>query len=348
MKLFYLLLLISGLGYLPTLQAQEWIQRIPTIRFSGHGNYNAKYPKASKVHIKRYNHYEIFNEWDTYYNYSKDSLTLIIGSGTYVQTAKYDSDGKMISFSSPINEWNDTYTYTDDGKILKIEGKRNTGEIYSNIFYEYTNDSATEIYYGYSEVYNKLIPFEKNIIKYTDTPQMESFRYDMETNEWQKEEIVNYTLDYLGRITEITRFLVRTDYTSYIHYEYTDDGYIVFERRNNSKDINKTEYIFNDKDDIKKIKEYRYGDLYSIEDYTYTYLIPTANDEVKTIHPKVYSRSHNLIIENPGTDNIISIYSITGQLLKKLSTSKNVEEIPLKAGIYIISIGNKTYKIKIK
>ena len=275
-RMLYLLLILGLISHIPTLHAQEEVQRIPTMR-SGIGAYDYKYPKANKVHIKRYNHYEIFDEWDKYYDYSKDSLILTIRADWGTQTAKYDSDGKMTYFSSPINNWNDTYTYTDDGKILKIEGKGNDGKVSTNTLYEYTNNSATETHYSYSEVYDKLLPSVKTIYKYTDAPQVESFIYDIETNKWTKDMIENYSLDYIGRITDIKRLHINTNYTYYIHYEYTDNGYTYYERTNSSKEADKTEYTFNDHNDVEKIKLYRSGSLYFIEDYTYTYPNPSSN-----------------------------------------------------------------------
>ena len=75
MKSFYFLFVC--LVYSSTsLFAQEDVLRYPIPE--GGQPFDYKYPKASKVHYKKHNRFNILNEWDKYYDYSKDSLSITV------------------------------------------------------------------------------------------------------------------------------------------------------------------------------------------------------------------------------------------------------------------------------
>ena len=124
MKSFYFLF-VCLVCFSTSLFAQEDVLRYPIPE--GGQPFDYKYPKASKVHCKMHNYFEIIREWDKYYDYSEDSLNLTIRQPEGKQYIRYNINKTMASYSNPFYNWNDTYTYTDDGKIkssnIIFEGK---------------------------------------------------------------------------------------------------------------------------------------------------------------------------------------------------------------------------------
>ena len=353
MKSFYFLFVC--LVYSSTsLFAQEDVLRYPIPE--GGQPFDYKYPKASKVHYKKHNRFNILNEWDKYYDYSKDSLSITVKAPWGIQYVKYNLDGTMASYSSPVNNWNGTYTYTEEGNILKIESKTNEGNDSHYSLFNYANATVTRTNYIYSEVYNKffitsrdIIEYNKEFIKYTTQ------LYNIDTNNWENEQGYNvYKLDVYGRVIEGGWYDEKGEYHIDVQYSYTNNGYIEYSKFNGHNYAIR-EFTFNNQDDLIKEVWYNWNedgrkDLVSITEYTYTYPNPTSNENIKQQNYKVYSTENGLVIENNIRDSNIkaSIYAITGQLLRTISISDNRTEIPLSPGIYIVVIDNRSYKVKVK
>lgn len=352
MKAFSFLLVLSWLSI--SLFAQEDVLRYPLPTGGQPFDYN--YSKASKVHCKKYNYFEILDEWDKYYDYSKDSLNLTIRAPWGIQYIKYNLDGTMASFSSPVNKWNDIYTYTDDGKILKIENKANKDKVISYSMYSYNNSTLTITFYHYSEIYDKFFVSGKSVFERNkDYIKQIDHLYYIETGEWEVSEIYDiYKLDTYGRMIETGWYDKKGKYNLNSQYSYTNNGYIVYSKFNN-RNYAIREYTFDDRGDLIKEIWYNWNEngsknLSSITDYTYTYPNPTSNEKIKQQDYKVYSIKNRLIIENYIGDNNVkaSIYLITGQLLKIVSISNNRTEIPLASGFYVVVMNNQSYKVRIK
>lgn len=319
-------------------------------------NFKYNYPKASKVHCKRYNHFEILQEWDKYYDYSKDSLSITVRAPWGIQYVKYNLDGTMASYSSPVNNWNDTYIYTEEGNILKIESKTNEGNDSHYCLFNYTNSTVTKTDYTYSKVYNKFLITSRDIFEYNkDFIKYTIQLYNIDTNNWENEQNYDiYKLDDYGRVIEGGWCDKDGRYKIRLQFSYTDNGYIQYETGDN-RNYSIREFTFNDRGDlIKEIWYYKNEDgsknLSSITEYTYTYPNPTSNENIKQQDYKIYSTENGLVIENNiGDSNIkTSIYTITGQLLRTISISDNKTEIPLNSGIYIVVANNQSYKVKVK
>ena len=353
MKSFYFLF-VCLVCFSTSLFAQEDILNPPLPR--GMWSFDYNYPKASKVHCKRYNHFEILQEWDKYYDYSKDSLSITIRAPWGIQYVKYNLDGTMASYSSPINNLNDTYTYTEEGNILKIEGKTNEGnDIYYNLF-NYTNSSVTRTDYTYSKVYNKFLITSREIIEYNkDFIKSTIQSYNIDTDKWENDQSYSVSkLDAYGRVIEGGWYDEKGEYHIDVQYSYTNKGYIEYSK-SNGHNYAIREFTFNNQDDLIKEVWYNWNedgrkDLVSITEYTYTYPNPTSNENIKQQNYKVYSTENGLVIENNIRDSNIkaSIYAITGQLLRTISISDNRTEIPLSSGIYIVVLDNQSYKVKVK
>ena len=255
MKSFYFLF-VCLVCFSTSLFAQEDILNPPLPR--GMWSFDYNYPKASKVHCKRYNHFEILQEWDKYYDYSKDSLSITIRAPWGIQYVKYNLDGTMASYSSPINNLNDTYTYTEEGNILKIEGKTNEGnDIYYNLF-NYTNSSVTRTDYTYSKVYNKFLITSREIIEYNkDFIKSTIQSYNIDTDKWENDQSYSVSkLDAYGRVIEGGWYDEKGEYHIDVQYSYTNNGYIEYSK-SNGHNYAIREFTFNNQDDL--IKEVWYN-----------------------------------------------------------------------------------------
>lgn len=352
MKSFYFLF-VCLVCFSTSLFAQEEVFRYPLPNDGQPFNYN--FTKASKVHCKKYNRFEILDEWDKYYDYSKDSLSLTVKAPWGIQYVKYNVDGTMASFSSPVNNWNDTYTYTDDGRIAKIEGKTNKNKDSYRFIYSYDNSTITKMVYHYSEVYDKFFLTSKKVSEYdNDYIKHTEYSYNDETDKWEHPNISISKVDHQGRLIEYGWYDNKGEYSWQLRYTYTNNGY-----KETSKHLGysyvRREYVFNEQGDLIKLLWYEGANIDNLglsttTEYTYTYPNPTSNENIKQQNYKVYSTENGLVIENNIRDSNIkaSIYAITGQLLRTISISDNRTEIPLSSGIYIVVLDNQSYKVKVK
>lgn len=338
-----------------SLIAQEEIPRYPTIFEE---QCYTKYTKASQIHCKEYNHFEILREWDKYFNYSEDSLSLKITGKYWEQFVTFSPDKKMLSFSSPINNWYDTYTYNEDSKILRIDSKNENGELSRYTLYDYTNLNISINTYMFSIVYNKFIPIERITIERNNNNYTKyQYLYDIENNKWTINSHDIFKLDYEDRIIESGHIDQNGDYIISDKYEYTNNGYKHYSYSYQSGDneyIN--EYTFNENDElIKDVWYYWLEDgsknLINIREYTYIYKNPTANEDILLKNRyKVFSQKSSLIIQknNINSNKSAYIYSINGQLIKQINLSSQTTEINLSKGLYVVRIEDVSYKIRIR
>lgn len=351
MKTFYFLLVFLICCF-ASLSAQEDVDRYPSPNRGGTFNYN--FTKANKVHCKKYDRFVILEEWDKYYDYSKDSLSLTVTSPWGIQYIKYNVDGTMASYSSPVNNWNDKYTYTDDGRIAKIEGYNNENKNTSRHIYSYDNSTITKMAYNYSEVYDKFFLVYKDVFEYdSDYIKQSEYSYNYETDKWDHPHISISKLDHQGRVIEFG-YDKNGEYIWEHRYTYTNNGYKATLKYPGDIYVRR-EYTFNEQGDLIKVLWYEGSDVNDLRlstttEYTYTYSNPTSNENIKQQGYKVYSTENGLVIENNmGNSNIkASIYAITGQLLRTISISNNRTEIPLSSGIYIVAICNQSHKVMVK
>ncbi len=225
MKIFYISL-ICLYCFSKSLIAQEEIPRYP-VYFLFEQCFT-RYPKAIKVHCKKYNYFEIFQEWDKYYDYSKDSLNLTIRAPWGKQYIKYNPDKIMMSFSSPVNNLNETYTYDEDGKLIKVELRDNDDNLLGYSIYSYTKSTITKIYYQYSKIFNKYFPSDKETVEFCVDHNKRYFcRYNIELDKWSDKSLSIDILDSEGRIIGLGKYDMNGKLKlDKLYYSYTDNGYI--------------------------------------------------------------------------------------------------------------------------
>lgn len=237
-------------------------------------------------------------------------------------------------------------TYAKENNKLISEKKYPSGDfsgISDQIFYEYdsTGRRIKEYYISYNEkeiiTRNETIIYDFSTVHYTDS----GYIYDG----------VIYCLDEKGRlIKEISGGDTTPTYIS--TYIYNDRGYDIIRDTDAWCFIGylKTECFFDDNGLLSKLINYTQTEIHpegETTDYSY-YFSPgntTSNSLVANI-PVIYGTTGSLIVNTEQPEQI-SIYAISGQLVKKEYISGN-KQIPLPGGIYIVKSTNKTYKIVIK
>ena len=353
MKLFYFLLFFMSC-FSTSLIAQEEIPRYPQIFEE---QCYTKYTKANQIHCKEYNHFEILGEWDKYFDYSEDSLSLKITGNYWEQSVTFSPDKKMLSFSSPINNWYDTYTYNEDGKILRIDSKNENGEPSRYTLYDYTDLNISRDSYMFSKIYNEFIPTDKIIIrsKNADSIEIVEYIYNVENKIWNLNHHSIYKLDPNNRIIETGYIDQKENYILSTKYEYTNNGYIKY-TYSAGRNTYINEYTFNENDELIKDVWYYWlengnKNLINIREYTYIYKNPTASEDILLKNSyKVFSKKSSLIIQknNINSNKSAYIYSINGQLIKQINLSSQTTEINLSKGLYVVRIEDVSYKIRIR
>ena len=71
----------------------------------------------------------------------------------------------------------------------------------------------------------------------------------------------------------------------------------------------------------------------------------TANEELPGTQPVVKATANGILVTTSSPGDNIRIINLSGQVVKTLSGQAGTQYIPLKAGIYILQIGEHTYKI---
>ena len=121
----------------------------------------------------------------TFYNYSEDGLTVFSHNGNNkpIMTYTFYPNGKLKNYIVPSSNTNDTYTYTDDGKLLSMESSFHKIQCY------YTNTGVDSLAsWFYSDRYEKFIKNEKYIISYNSKGyKKEIFRYNIEKGSYIKD-----------------------------------------------------------------------------------------------------------------------------------------------------------------
>ena len=354
MKLFFYLSLLFC--YSTCLFAQITIPRYPSLTIDVDNN-TFRFPQIDKIHQKRYNYFEILNERNYYYNYSKDFSSLTINNNGEDETVvKFNSDGTIAYYSNPRYNLNEIYTYTDDGKVSKIESISNEGKKFSYKLFRYSSSVTTLIHYWYSDVYNKYIEREKNIYEYhKDYNKMTRYDYNLESKEWDLRYSIIDSLDSYNRTIERNTYYANGTKWIDAQYTYTNNGYIEYNWDTN-RPYAIREYTFDEND--YPIKEVWYNwyddghkDLLWIEEFEYTSSI-TSNDNINsTPDIKVYSLKNHLAIINDSNDThkVAYIYNISGQLISKVYLLHNTVKVPVHhSGIYIVKIDDKSYKAIVK
>lgn len=340
MRKFLFLIVMSFILY----YVKATIVELPFLRYSPTRpfNYLINSPNrimADKVHYKIFSNYGDIIEGDNYIRHSDDGLTDIIMTSDNEITMSYDKKGRLVHYISPINNIDETYTYTEDGKLLSVSSE------YSNLICYYTNTGVD------------------SLVQWVEHPYYGNVR--------SVKEVVSYRSDGYTK-TFYTYVIERADYVfdGEKKYEFNEDGHVVFIDDLNDDDIDvrytysidkieeitgdhtKQEYYFDKNNDCVKQLWYKwstsgYWFLWSAFDWIYYYndvsinSIGADNDiTLSTGKGKIY------IIDNTGSSDPIVVSDMFGRVIvnSKLPVGENIISVR-NPGIYIIRKGSFSQKV---
>lgn len=73
----------------------------------------------------------------------------------------------------------------------------------------------------------------------------------------------------------------------------------------------------------------------------------TSNESIELKQYKCFGLNNNIIIENLLSKECVSIYSISGNLIKQIYPKQSIVNISIPSGIYIVKIDNRIFKVKV-
>jgi len=273
---------------------------------------------------------------------------------------KYSSEGKLvfIDYSNGSNTHGKYYTYNEDGNILDvrwIEYDSDTDVVLKDsvlVRYDYDNEfislgSSGVIYFDFTD--------DGYIIADTFTTH-ESIPGGLSGN---VEHIVKkeYIFDLKNRLKTIEIEYTKSSAVFYpvpltnrmkYDYKYTDSGYEeYFEDMLNKKvsfqeDGLCTEIILYT-DSADNLPGY-----FQITKYSYFKdSHEVSNAEIESVIPQVYGVEGGVVLDLMQAA-VVSVYTLSGSLVKKTNVDEGNTMIPLTKGIYIVVIGDLSYKVLVR
>ena len=247
------------------------------------------------------------------------------------------------------------YTYDSKDRIISVSQiNTDNHERIDSIAYNYTDHTITHYYFmdkGELEIR------EFTQIEYTDSGYIcwDTIYYnnqviggrDTSYVKYRKDEYIFESDQYENRLKRTKNIIgegvSKKEYDS--HIVYTDEGYTIFYGNSG-----KVEYFVNEKEQNTLIMNYRKGsdwELYERFELSYIYDDPQSNAPVlEDVQQPVYGVENGLVV---GTDvkGLVNIYTISGQLVKQVNASSG-DQIPLAKGFYIVSMGDRSYKVQVR
>ncbi|WP_289007425.1 hypothetical protein [uncultured Parabacteroides sp.] len=288
----------------------------------------------------------------TFYNYSEDGLTVFSHNGNNkpIMTYTFYPNGKLKNYIVPSSNTNDTYTYTDDGKLLSMESSFHKIQCY------YTNTGVDSLAsWFYSDRYEKFIKNEKYIISYNSKGyKKEIFRYNIEKGSYIKDLEDLYEFDKNDRLTRIYRKQENKKEKLIEEYFYSKNQFERYSYNYWDNTRRKVKYVYDENNDLIEETHYN-GDerdnwyTYFVDIYSYTYNGSTSTENItptNTCH--IYTSADKIIVANTMHRERINVYDISGRLRYTTISKSDKEEINLPTNqIYIVQVGNKRNKLKL-
>ena len=294
------------------------------------------------------------------------------GMGRRYYVKKYSDEGKLV-YSSSVMEYpsmtykeEKEYLYDAEGRILEIATTKNYDEdaavmVYDTVKYDYEfKPYLSTVTLKYNTIYTK----EDSILVFyfDDDALIATIEHLGTVNEVNKE----YLFDNQNRLIKVTTHfysspqILAEEFDGSVHkkpiiteYKYSNNGYVEYE-----DGIKKSEYKFQDDGYCTEIIQY--SDIFieinppvqvikSIEKFSYFKdgEVIVDNGFFEKAAPKVYGVQGGIVVSTEKSLPV-SIYSFSGSLVKQERASAGTNTIPLAKGLYIVVIGNMSYKILVK
>jgi len=338
--------MILGFALISNLNAQNYSEIKYNFYTPFTGIFSEKRFKGSGIRVKEYNDKgEIVKEGVIKYRHSKDGLRdTVYGIGLGLVTESvYDDAGRLVVFKrfDGEQEWEsnyeEIYTYNPDGRIASVAIK--TNKYVDSTFYDYINHSITKFF----EKEGEKTLYESSRIAYTDSGYICRTLYH---NDNQEHEIIECVFDDENKLTR--RIYIEDGKTvSDVSYFYTDSSYYYY----NVGMTNKYEHVFNEEGfEVKKISYVFTGEewlVYEKIETSYLYDDSQSNTPVISDESQSVYGVENGIVVIADVKSLVNIYTISGQLVKKVYAQPN-EQILLPKGIYIVRINEQSYKVRVR
>ena len=321
------------------LLAQQPLPFNPSSRdpFTGYNASNLKKMTADKVVSYIYDGENLINTNTVTYKYSDNGLTVSDDAGNIYT---FYSDGKIKSRKEPIHNFDETYTYTDNGKLLSIDSP------YSKTICYYTNTGIDSLVrWSYSDRLQTFLRDGKEVATYNQNGyEYTVYRYDTEQNVYRLDFESLYIFDSEDRLIKI---LDTNDNSLIEERVYLTNKIIIYSG-------NKEEYTYNEKGDLIEYALFfwtvnGYWFRRSTICYNYTYGDITLNEPINlSENHRIYTCSNNVIIENGKHGEIVKVYDISGHLcyFGILNSDRLIIDLR-KNQLYIVQIGKHCIKLKL-
>ena len=310
---------------------------------------------------------------DTLKYYYINSETMKDAMDKYVE--KYSDDGKLVfsswdmDISKPLYGMGERkYLYDTENRISEITTINNndgaaTVVVYDTIKFDY----EFKPYLGietleYNTIYMKSSKAAQNdslFVFYTE----EGYEIIDESGSIYDYKTTQYRFDAQNRLISINtsyndpqptsryEFYMKKDFL--IEYKYTKNGYEEF-----LNEAKIAEYKFQDDGYCMEINHYEVSDvavyppisnLKSVEKFSYfkNGEVISDNEFFGNVTPKIYGIQGGIVV-SAEKSLPVSIYTFSGGLVKQDRVSAGTNTIPMTKGLYIVVIGNMSYKILVQ
>lgn len=311
----------------------------PKDPFTGYNGSNIKRMTANKVISYVYDVENLVNTNTVNYKYSDNGLTVSDDSGNHYT---FYSDGKIKSKKIPIHNMDESYVYTDDGKLLSIESP------YSKTICYYTNTGIDSlVVWSYSDRLQTFLRYIKEVATYNkDGYKYTVYRYDVEQNVYRLDCELLYVFDSQGRLEKVLNY---SDNSLQEERVYLDNKIVI-----RQGDSLKNEYTYNENGDLIEDAYFfwtvdGYWFRRSTICYDYTYSDITLNEQIDlSENHRIYSFSNNIIIENAKCGERVRVYDILGHLCYSGILNSDRFIIGLRNNqLYVVQIGKHSVKLKL-
>ena len=311
---------------------------------------------------------------------SVDTLkTFDTNNGDLLTTSvkEYSENGKLLKDSTTNNHRDiyvgtyievNKYLYDSDGRISKIiTYKSNAGAldviVNDTVEYDYTfKQYSPELEYNTicRKEYSSSHTLDSIYVFYTDSGYMtwQNFpSYGIDT--------IQYVFDSQNRLIKILPSMTVFDdgtNTAYclkapepVEYRYTDSGYEMY-----IGDTKHAMYVFQSDGYCTEIIQYQISTAqvyppiyYIVERYTYSYFKNgnpiVANESVAAqAAPKAYGVQGGIAVNTEKAQTVVCIYAFSGSMIKQQTVSAGNTTVPLPKGLYVVVIGNMSYKVAVR
>lgn len=281
--------------------------------------------------------------WHAAYKRSADGLTDTINRGYAIDIYRYSPDGKLLlKKNGPPFVTNTVFVYDPQGRLMAdtifSDNQKKTVTTYT-----YKPDTV----WIHAEDFTNPAHYSDEQISYqhTDSGYIEqTIRFRLKGETLQIDTAENeYVFDASNR-------LIRGGEYRYTHLD--DGGYIqYYESRyyKETEQFNHKGYFVKGWTDsyVNMIGEWVTPSFESTAEYHYNPDNPNSNTAVDMLTPQVYGVQDGIIVasEKPAW---MHVYTIHGRIVQKIRTMAGKQWMPFTKGVYIVTIGNESYKVAVK